>query len=135
MRPVKDLSGKRFGHLTVIEMAGKSTDGRVMWRCMCDCGKSLDVRSYSLVGGPSGDLLTGNTKSCGCAIKEPRPSVQKDLTGQRFGKLTAIRPTDQRKDGYVLWECKCDCGNITEVKSALLTSGKRKSCGCAKKGT
>ena len=56
----------------------------------------------------------------------------KDLTGMKFNKLTVIGIASRNP---LYWECKCDCGNITEVKSALLTSGKRKSCGCAKKGT
>lgn len=33
-----------------------------------------------------------------------------DLTGQRFGHLTAIRPTDQRRKGATVWEWRCDCG-------------------------
>jgi len=53
----------------------------------------------------------------------------KDLTGQRFGKLIAIKPTDKRKDKCVIWLCKCDCGNLYETKSNALIFG-RKSCGC-----
>lgn len=53
-----------------------------------------------------------------------------DLTGQRFGKLTVIRKTEKRLHHYVLWECKCDCGNTKLVKSGHLTSGHVVSCGC-----
>lgn len=60
----------------------------------------------------------------------------KDLTGQKFGKLTAIRPTDQRTvDNCVIWECKCDCGNPCYVSSHYLRSGHTKSCGCLKQQT
>lgn len=53
----KDLIGQRFGRLTVIKRAG--TEGsRAVWRCKCDCGKYKSVKSI--------DLLSGNTKSCGC---------------------------------------------------------------------
>ena len=57
-RRVKDLTGMRFGMLTVLGPAGK-TGGKTAWLCRCDCGKDVAVR---------GDHLTsGHTTSCGCA--------------------------------------------------------------------
>lgn len=53
-----------------------------------------------------------------------------DLTGQRFGRLVAIRPTTQKKDNRIVWECLCDCGTTTYVQSSYLTRGDVKSCGC-----
>ncbi|MCC9273543.1 MAG: alcohol dehydrogenase [Enterococcus aquimarinus] len=53
-----------------------------------------------------------------------------DLTGQRFGRLVVVRETNERKSGYVVWECKCDCGEISFVTSWHLRSGNTKSCGC-----
>ena len=55
---------------------------------------------------------------------------QNDLTNQRFGKLIAISPTNERKWGSVVWECKCDCGNKCKVTSHELTNGNTQSCGC-----
>lgn len=52
----------------------------------------------------------------------------KDLTGQKFGRLTVIEYVGNKK-----WKCKCDCGNIVEVKSKSLCSGNTKSCGCYRK--
>ena len=57
----------------------------------------------------------------------------KDLTEKRFGRLTAIRPTEQRQGTSVIWECKCDCGNIAYVSSRKLTLGHTQSCGCLQK--
>ena len=37
----------------------------------------------------------------------------KDLTGQKFGLLTALEKTDKKNKTY-FWKCKCDCGNICE---------------------
>ena len=34
-----------------------------------------------------------------------------DLTGMVFGSLTAIEPTDKRKNGLIVWHFKCACGN------------------------
>jgi hypothetical protein len=52
----------------------------------------------------------------------------KDLTGERFGKLTVIRLSEIKK-AHLRWVCKCDCGKLTEVSAANI--GKcTKSCGC-----
>lgn len=56
---------------------------------------------------------------------------RKDLTGQRFGKLVALSPTEKRRDdGSVVWRCRCDCGREAEVSARRLTRGKVRSCGC-----
>lgn len=58
----------------------------------------------------------------------------RDLTGQRFGKLTAVKMLDKRDAwGSVIWECSCDCGQRVEIRSRSLTSGNAKSCGCLNK--
>lgn len=55
-----------------------------------------------------------------------------DLTGQKFGKLTALRrlPNQGRR---TIWECQCDCGNIIPVRAENLRSGHTTSCGCKKR--
>lgn len=53
-----------------------------------------------------------------------------DVTNQRFGRLTAIKPTDTRKNHSVVWECQCDCGNIVYIGVYLLRKGATRSCGC-----
>ncbi len=53
----------------------------------------------------------------------------KDITGQRFGKLVAIEPTEKREgNGSVVWKCQCDCGNVTYVSQNTLRI--QRSCGC-----
>ena len=58
-------------------------------------------------------------------------SPKLDLTGQRFGMLVAVRPTEKR-NGHcsVMWECMCDCGKTTLAPSDWLKSGHKTSCGC-----
>lgn len=53
----------------------------------------------------------------------------KDLTGKRFGRLTAIEPIGRAKQGNVIWRCKCDCGNEKNVSTKELGRG-TSSCGC-----
>ena len=57
----------------------------------------------------------------------------KDITGQRFGRLIAIKRVDNTCTGQVCWLCRCDCGNKTTVRSNGLCSGNTKSCGCLQK--
>lgn len=53
-----------------------------------------------------------------------------DLTGQRFGRLVAIRNTGVNKYGKYLWLCQCDCGKTKEILSNSLCSWRTLSCGC-----
>lgn len=52
-----------------------------------------------------------------------------DLTGRKFGRLTAIEYMG-RKNGRTLWRCLCDCGNETTTGYSNLLNGITKSCGC-----
>lgn len=54
----------------------------------------------------------------------------KDLAGQKFGRLTVIEATKERKQGVIVWKCKCDCGNTIIVSIQKLNKGDTKSCGC-----
>lgn len=55
-----------------------------------------------------------------------------DITGKRFGKLTAIRRLDEKKNKSYLWLCKCDCGGTKTVSARDLNSKRITSCGCSK---
>ena len=52
-----------------------------------------------------------------------------DLTGQRFGKLTVVRPAENI-GGRTAWLCRCDCGREAVVQTHRLRSGHTTSCGC-----
>ena len=100
-----DLTGQRFGKLTVLYrindiISAKGTK-RSNWHCICDCGTECDV---------AGDCLRkGNTKSCGCIRKETGHNTKfKDLTGQKFGRLTVLyeNTTDSRKEKIKYAICK-----------------------------
>ena len=57
-------------------------------------------------------------------------SFRKDKTGMVFGKLTVLNYVGMNTAHKSLWECKCECGNITTIISGQLASGQTKSCGC-----
>lgn len=118
-----DLTGQRFGSLLVLKRAPdtytKSGNLKVNWFCLCDCGKHVTVDGKS--------LRSGATQSCG-------DHKQKDITGQRFGKLTAVCIVGQDKYSRNVWQCLCDCGNYINVMIGNLTSGNTQSCGCGHDG-
>lgn len=55
----------------------------------------------------------------------------RDLTGQKFNRLTVLHRVPNPK--YTRWLCLCDCGNKIEVMSTHIISGNIKSCGCWKR--
>ena len=56
------------------------------------------------------------------------------LEGQRFGRLTAIRCTDETNERGYIWECLCDCGKTVFLPTAKFKSAKGvRSCGCLRK--
>ena len=56
-----------------------------------------------------------------------------ELSGKRFGYLEAICLSNNSENKIRKWVCKCDCGNIIEVRTTDLTRGNTKSCGCYQK--
>lgn len=54
----------------------------------------------------------------------------KDISGRQFGTLTAVRPTEDRYFGQIVWDCLCDCGERKGVAATHLIRGLVKNCGC-----
>lgn len=118
-RQLRNLIGQRFGKLVVEHEIKERKNGRVYWRCICDCGNEKDIYS--------GSLLEGKSRSCGCVWHKPAWNYV-DLTGKRFGKLIALEKIKNHK--RTKWLCQCDCGNKTEIWGRHLLRGDTQSCGC-----
>lgn len=108
-----NLLGKRFGELTVIAKTEERKDRRIVWECLCDCGKTVKVSSDA--------LIRGGKRRCDNHIKN-------DLTKKRSGKLVALSKTEQHRGTSIIWKCICDCGNICYVDASHFYS--TFSCGC-----
>jgi hypothetical protein len=62
----------------------------------------------------------------------PKKGSYINLSGQKFGRLTAVQYKGVRGRRRTYWECHCDCGNVVYVDSCHLRSGHTTSCGCLK---
>lgn len=92
--PINDLTGERFGRLTVIERGENDKTGHLRWWVQCDCGSPKKLVNKDA-------LLSGRTVSCGCYLreiykqpKEIKPSIY-NLDGD-FG----IGYTDKGEEFY-----------------------------------
>lgn len=125
----RDLRGKKFGRLTVLDRV-ESVNKRTMWLVQCECGNKNTVDATS--------LTSGNTKSCGCLRDEVAFDLAKgkaiNITGEKFGRLTAIRPTQIRSGSSVVWQCECECGLSVNASLNHLRAGRTQSCGCIRGG-
>jgi hypothetical protein len=93
----QDLTGQRFGRLTVIKRGEDHVDPHghkvIMWECLCDCQLNLPKKDRKTVIRVGSSLKRGTAKSCGCLHKEIVSKTMKkiksknniyDLTGS-FG--------------------------------------------------
>lgn len=113
----KDLTGQKFGRLTVIGVYDKK-NGRTHWKCKCDCGNIIPVYETTLKRD------NGTIKSCGCVYID---ELKKEI-GTRKDHLEIIGVKQYGRKGRVV--VRCDCGNVREM---ILSKFKRKevhSCGC-----
>src|ERR1700739_4957288 len=92
-----DLSERRFEHLFVLRIAGRNKQ-KLIWRCLCDCGKLLDVQGSH--------LRSGVLKSCGCYKKTLVYRERQRAAAQRHGE------SKPRTAEYYSWKGmhdRCEC--------------------------
>lgn len=123
-----DITGDKYGRLTVLFLQPERKRKQKVWHCKCDCGNEIDVVQSA--------LRSGNTKSCGClakenGLKQGKKRIQ-DLTGQTFGEWTVLARDLNYTKGHSHWLCKCSCGEVRSVDSNSLRNGRSTSCGCQK---
>lgn len=137
-----DLSGRRFGRLTVIKRM-RDASGKPVYECKCDCGKTKMVRNGRLKGD--------HIKSCGCmqkdAVRHALSMCQASndeinearlisLVGRKFGQLTIrkIGAKGTRKRCRMVF-CECDCGGHAWCSLSSLRQGGTVRCrnvGCCR---
>lgn len=136
MKKFKDLSGKRFGLLTVVKPTGEVRNNYIEYLCRCACGGQIRTTSKL--------LRSGQTRSCGCLrVRTAQDHVGfcaaakfADIKDERFGRWKVLECAGKKgKKGqrqHYYWVCRCDCGTVALVNGAELRRGGSKSCGCLK---
>lgn len=111
-----DINNQRYGNLIVLGEIDRK-DGLRRMLCLCDCGneKAIQLRS----------LRSGNTRSCGCLVgrssrgakggEKPLSQKNRDFTGERFGRLTAIRRVGERGPNRLMLPMGMANEDVSEV--------------------
>ncbi len=129
MGKIVDLTGQKFGRLTVVKFYSLNKNKKSLWECKCDCGSSKTIIVTN------SNLRNWKNPSCGCLAKELEIEKKKEeRIGKVFGKLTIIDYA-YTKENNTYWKCKCSCGNekIIILPYCSLSSGHNRSCGCLHK--
>lgn len=126
----RDLTNQQFNRLLVLKNF-RNIKGYVEWQCLCDCYKTIWVKSDR--------LIRNITKSCGCFARDIHSKscskINKkynivDYIGKKYDRLTILDSTDFR-NSYV--SCLCLCGNICTKKLCDIINMRVRSCGCLKR--
>jgi hypothetical protein len=117
---VKDISGNKFGKLTVVSFSHISSKRQAVWNCICDCGNPFIIEGIS--------LTRGNTRSCGClnleSARKQGKLKQKSFVVDGFRNCVTCKETfplcyfavkNSCEDGYNA-TCK-ECVRFIKIKS------------------
>lgn len=109
-------AGDQFDKWTAIERENPATaPGRLRMIVECICGKREPFAMTALVAG--------KIPTCYCTRGN-------DQVGKRFGRLTIVAATSERRNSSIVFLCKCDCGKFTKTIISSLNRGNTSSCGC-----
>ena len=103
--------------------------------------RTLSIKDGSLVDRPTGRKVGALPPSTKLQQGDYEEAVvmRRDISGQRFGMIVAIKDTGKRTEPgrNAIWLCRCECGKVFEVRGTNLTAKRRpqQSCGCAKSAT
>lgn len=115
-----NLTGKRFGRLTVIKEEKSKDKSYYSWLCKCDCGNEKIIRGQNLV--------QNQTFSCGCYLKEIAKS-KKGTKNPNYNPLLTDedRNKDRRFPGYMEWSFQTKQDKFFTCEICLKKSGKLNS--------
>ncbi len=102
------VAGQRFGSLVAVK---PRADRPGVWIFRCDCGEKVERKWHDVLGS----IHDGYIPACRrCNAESKRQFNLVDYTGQRFGKLVAVRRTAHFRSSFFMWLFRCDCGRVVE---------------------
>lgn len=110
-----DLSGGKFGLLTVARPTNRNSRGNLLWECSCVCGE--------VVFRTSGSLRRSSRPAC----RNCRGTKLEDLTGRVFDKLTVVARAGNAGSA-TRWLCVCSCGKEVLAYGSNLRRQKTNKC-------
>lgn len=119
-----DFTGQKIGKLTVLDIDPEHShndNGRLLWRCQCECGNIVYKTVDSLKVKNKKHPMACSVR-CGALLPN----------GTKINRLTIIKPIFENGQ-ETKYECQCDCGNTVIISSQHLKRGTTKSCGCLQK--
>lgn len=118
--------GNIYGDLTILEHIKYENKTNLYVKCQCKCGNIEVFLKQSVISGK---------RTC-CTQCRKKPHYYIDMTNEKFGKLTVIKPIFEEnissKGRSQKWLCQCDCGNTIITTRDTLQKGNIISCGCLK---
>ena len=115
--------GKKFGELTILNVAESRENSELVRRfeCICSCGKKSTPRV--------GSVLHGNTRSCGHLAEQRRDYTE--FIGKTFGELTVLDIVKAKENSKFVQRfiCLCSCGKNSRPRATDVVNGNVKSCG------
>lgn len=118
--PLNDLTGKRYGSLTVLRRDDSRLGGDAFWICRCGrCGQEKSIR---------GTYLTGPRayKDCGCSWNERKA----DLTGRTMGGVSVMERLPENRYGQKTYRVRCAVCGAERIMVQHDLLGKPRDCGC-----
>lgn len=118
MRPAKTKPGRVIGSYTAVAPTRKRYGAAIVWQWRCECGRTATYVPAMLAA------LARRPQGVKCN-HPPAPSLGRpslDLSGQKFGKLTAIDIARRTRRGDCVWRCECECGATSTVRATRLQS-------------
>lgn len=128
----KNLIGQTFGLLTVLFLSEKKKGTTYLWACKCGCDNK------ELVYATTYQLTHSRKISCGCLhnkqIQELGKQKSKHFAGEIIQNYQLLSDSGKRRDGKILWNCKCLlCGRTKEISTEhMRESNSMPLCDCQK---
>ena len=115
MKKFQFILGQKHHNLTLIEELKERSNGSVVWRCRCDCGRVVERLAQR--------VIHGRCKRC--------PDCrERSLVGLKFGMLRVVRKNNNTTSIRREWICLCECGKEFVRNTTQLKSSGVHSCGC-----
>ena len=127
MPKINSLVGTKVGYFTVKKRAHNDNKGGTQWYCRCDCGNRVIVRGQYLRPSRRGYQQKHCSHQCPLRLEK----IRTGMIGKRFGRLVTVKCLEaSNRNGEVLWQFNCDCGEVIETSGTSVRRGHTQSCGC-----